>query len=107
MRANDAAKLARVLALLGSDQDGERAAAALAAHRLMHRLGLTWDDVLMAKPEAEPARPVPLPPDLLGAVESRLRQAQRENEDLRRSIAQLRRRLEAAIQRPPRRDEDE
>ena len=106
MRANDAAKLARVLALLGSDQDGERAAAALAAHRLMHRLGLTWDDVLMPKVSAEPSPAIPPPPDLLAAVESRLRQCQRENDDLRRHISQLRRRLEASIQRPPRRDEE-
>ena len=107
MRANDAAKLARVLALLGSDHDGERASAALAAHRLMHRLGLTWDDVLMPKAEADPAQAVPPPPDLLSAAESRLRQCQRENDDLRRHISLLRRRLEASIQRPPRRDEEE
>ncbi|MBI0537780.1 hypothetical protein D9599_19665 [Roseomonas sp. KE2513] len=105
MRANDAAKLARVLALLGSEHDGERASAALAAHRLMHRLGLTWQDVLMPKATPEPHAPPP-PPDLLRAAESRLRQSQRENDDLRRQISTLRRRMEARIQQPERWDED-
>jgi len=108
MQAGDAAKLARVLALLGSDFAGERASAALAASRLMKRLGLTWADVLMPRPEgADPRRAAPPPPDVLSAVESRLRQCQRENEELRRGMAQLRRRLEARIQRPPAREEDE
>jgi len=107
MRASDAAKLARVLALLGSDHDGERASAALAAHRLMRRLGLTWQDVLMPKETAEAQRAAPPPPDLLSAAESRLRQCQRENDDLRRHISQMRRRMEAQIQRPARREEDD
>ena len=106
MRANDAAKLARVLALLGSEHDGERASAALAAHRLMRRLGLTWQDVLMPKPAPESTHAPPPPPDLLRAAESRLRQCQRENDDLRRHISTLRRRMEARIQRPERWDED-
>ncbi|WP_043833045.1 hypothetical protein [Muricoccus aerilatus] len=104
MRANDAAKLARVLALLGSEHDGERASAALAAHRLMHRLGLTWQDVLM--PKATPEPHAPPPPDMLRAAESRLRQCQRENDDLRRQLSTLRRRMEARIQRPEPWDED-
>ena len=106
MRANDVAKLARVLALLGSEHDGERASAALAAHRLMRRLGLTWQDVLMPKPAPEPTNAPPPPPDLLRAAESRLRQCQRENDDLRRSVSALRRRLETRIQRPAEWGED-
>ncbi len=42
----DRTKLARVLALLGSDQPGEVAAAARAADRLVRGRGLSWSDVL-------------------------------------------------------------
>jgi hypothetical protein len=98
VKACDAAKLARVLALLGSDFAGERASAALAAHRLMKRLGLTWQDLLT--PAREVPRDVIPPPDLLDAAQSRLRQCQRENDDLRRQVTLLKRRLE--LQRPPR-----
>ena len=44
--ATQRAKLAKVLALLGSDRPGERDAAALAAHRLVTQAGLTWQHVL-------------------------------------------------------------
>ncbi|MBP0493679.1 hypothetical protein [Roseomonas indoligenes] len=99
LQPGDAARLARVLALLGSDHDGERAAAALAAHRLIKRLGLTWPDLLA--PADPRAAPEPPPPNLLEAAESRLRQTQRENADLRRQITLLKRRLEALQPRPP------
>jgi hypothetical protein len=39
-------KLVKVLALLGSSHDGERAAAAAAADRMLREAGLTWDDVI-------------------------------------------------------------
>ncbi len=42
----DRSKLARVLALLGSDQPGEVAAAARAADRLVRGRRLDWQDVL-------------------------------------------------------------
>jgi len=95
MRSRDAAKLERVLGLLGSEHDGERASAALAAHRLVQRLGVNWHDLLMPKP-------APAPPlrEALDAAESRLRQSQRENADLRRQITLLKRRLEALQPRP-------
>ena len=48
--ATQRAKLAKVLALLGSDHAGERDAAALAAHRLVTQAGLTWQHVI--KPPA-------------------------------------------------------
>ncbi|MFH5923224.1 hypothetical protein [Roseomonas xinghualingensis] len=95
MRSRDAAKLERVLGLLGSEHDGERASAALAAHRLVQRLGVSWHDLLMAKPA-----PVPPLREALDAAESRLRQSQRENADLRRQITLLKRRLEALQPRP-------
>jgi hypothetical protein len=105
MRACDAAKLARVLGLLGSEFPGERASAALAAHRLMKRLGLNWQELLTIDPgtgrgSAQARRATPPPPDLLEAAESRLRQCQRENGDLQRQVARLKRRLEAVA--PPR-----
>jgi len=103
MQSSDTAKLARVLGLLGSEHAGERAAAALAAHRLVKRLGLSWQEILMPRREAVRTsshlhRAIPPPHEIVSAVESRLRQAQRENDELRRQNAQLRRRLEAAHQ---------
>ena len=38
------------------------------------------------------------PPDVLGAMQSRLRQSQRENDDLRRQITRLNCRLEVLFQ---------
>jgi hypothetical protein len=45
--AATAAKLVKVLNLLGSSHDGERASAALAAHRLLHTARLTWEQVII------------------------------------------------------------
>ena len=58
----DASKLVRILGLLGSDQPGERDAAALAADRLRRSRGLTWDEIVRS-----PAPP-PQPADLRGSV---------------------------------------
>lgn len=103
MQSSDTAKLARVLGLLGSEHAGERAAAALAAHRLVKRLGLSWQEILAqkceaARPSSHPRKATPTAHDSLGAIGSRLRQAQRENDELRRQNAQLRRRLDAVHQ---------
>jgi hypothetical protein len=49
-------KLAKVLALLGSDRPGERDAAALAAHRLVVGSGLTGGEVIAPRP---PDKPLP------------------------------------------------
>lgn len=46
-------RLVKVLGMLGSDHDGERAAAALQASRLLRDRGLTWEEVL-ARPRATP-----------------------------------------------------
>lgn len=48
--ATDCTKLAKLLALLGSNCPGERDAAALAAHRLVQRAGLSWQQVLRPPP---------------------------------------------------------
>jgi uncharacterized membrane protein YccC len=107
MRATDAARLARILALLGSDQVGERAAAAEAAHRMVSRLGLRWEDILAPAPKA-PRLPTSPSHDALDAAQSRLRQSMRENADLRRRITQLQRRIEVLHQQqpPPAPDDD-
>ncbi len=42
----DRTRLAKLLALLGSDHAGERDAAAVAAHRLVVQHGLTWRQVV-------------------------------------------------------------
>lgn len=49
-------RLRNILARLGSDFDGERAAAGLLASRLLKDKGLAWDDVVMPAPPA-PYRP--------------------------------------------------
>jgi uncharacterized membrane protein YccC len=101
MRATDAAKLARILGLLGSDHPGERAAAGEAAHRLVTRLGLRWEDILASPPKKLPRLPPSASHDALDAAQSRLRQSMRENADLRRRITQLQRRIEVMHQRQP------
>lgn len=52
-------RLIRLLGLLGSDFDGERATAAAMASRFIRERRLTWADVIGAKPPAfpEPQRP--------------------------------------------------
>jgi hypothetical protein len=44
-------RLIKLLGMLGSTHDGERAAAGLKAHELIRRHGLTWEDILLATPE--------------------------------------------------------
>jgi hypothetical protein len=48
------AKLAKVIALLGSDQPGEVVAAAAAATRLLRAHGATWADLLRPCPAPQP-----------------------------------------------------
>lgn len=43
-------KLIKVMSLLGSDQLGERAAAALAADRLIRSAGIGWSDLIAPPP---------------------------------------------------------
>jgi hypothetical protein len=54
----DRAKLAAILGRLGSDFDGERAAAGLLAARFVREHGLTWPAVLAAPAPATPPPPV-------------------------------------------------
>lgn len=43
-------RLKKILGLLGSAHDGERAAAGAKAHELIRSLGLTWQEVIVAPP---------------------------------------------------------
>jgi hypothetical protein len=52
-----AAKLAKVLGMLGSDYDGEIAAAGRRANAMVRSAGLTWDEVLAAPALPPPSRP--------------------------------------------------
>jgi hypothetical protein len=43
-------RLIKLLGMLGSAHDGERAAAGLKAHELLRRHGLTWSDIIVVTP---------------------------------------------------------
>lgn len=98
VRHVDLVRLVRILGMLGSDHAGERANAALAAHRLVKRSGATWWDLLV--PGRVPAmrpqrvRSVEIFIDPVAAAESRMRQMRRENDELRHEIVRLKRSLE-------------
>src|SRR6516164_6718925 len=50
-------RLIKLLGMLGSAHDGERAAAGLKAHELIRRHGLTWKELLLdVAPTSEPAK---------------------------------------------------
>jgi hypothetical protein len=50
----DRKKLAKLLAMLASDKAGERYAAGLAAHRLVTRAGLTWEQIITPETVEKP-----------------------------------------------------
>jgi hypothetical protein len=56
---NSATRLAKILGMLGSNHDGERASAAAKADAMVRSMGLTWPEViaLPARPAAPPASP--------------------------------------------------
>ncbi|MGV8832833.1 MAG: hypothetical protein ACOH2N_12730 [Devosia sp.] len=93
-------KLVRVLGMLGSEHPGERASAALAAHRMVSALGMTWDDVIAATP-AGASKTIVKRIHEYGiehhrAAEARMRQLkttcqslEAENKSLRRRIATM------------------
>jgi hypothetical protein len=86
-------RLARILALLGSDHPGERASAAYAADRMVASLGTTWLDLL--RPTPAPSRPTSYGVDERAAAEARMRQLRANNERLEKQVRSLRRRLAA------------
>jgi hypothetical protein len=52
-------KLARILGMLGSEHDGERASAALAAERLRAKTGQSWSSLLAAESPPRLSHDVP------------------------------------------------
>jgi hypothetical protein len=100
--ARDRTRLARILKLLGSDLPGERASAALAAHRLVQSLGLDWDEVLADKPAAKQIvvqRVRDWDIDHRDAAEARIRQLRSTTERQERQIRSLRTRVNTLIER--------
>ncbi|MCF4165669.1 hypothetical protein L2U69_08445 [Zavarzinia compransoris] len=106
MRQGDRLRLVRVLGMLGSAHDGERSAAALAAHRLVTGAGLTWSELLLPQglrdaPRKDVGQRWADPfTDYVAAADSRLRQVRDENEALRREVRHLRQLLDGRHQRP-------
>jgi hypothetical protein len=97
MKESQLVKLNRILGMLGSDHAGERAAAALAAHRLVKDQGTSWWALLnppRSSPRAVVVRTVyEWGIDHAGAAEARMRQLRSENERLRKELATAKRRL--------------
>ncbi len=101
LNKRDRARLVRILKLLGSDQPGERASAALAAQRLVEAAGLTWDDVLA---EQAPAKVVvrrvrEWDINHADAAEARIRQLKDTTVRQERQIRSLRSRVNALVER--------
>lgn len=98
-------KLVRVLGMLGSDHAGERAAAALAAHRLVRGWGTDWAALLAPRRMSEAERRRPRGPfhdafhDPAAAAQSRLRQMAAEVARLEAEVKRLKRLLDARHQR--------
>ncbi|MGN6100774.1 MAG: hypothetical protein ACTHOR_06475 [Devosia sp.] len=90
-------KLARVLGLLGSDQPGERASAALAAHKMVEAMDTSWRQ-LLRDPGEQPVKVVvkrvrDYDLDQAAAAEARMRQLKAANDRLEKENRALRRRL--------------
>jgi hypothetical protein len=87
-------KLIRILGLLGSDHAGERAAAALKAHKLVEAAGLDWSMLLTPATTRTVVRRVrDADADYREAAESRIRQLKTTTERQERQIRALRTRV--------------
>ncbi len=98
----DRDKLIRILALLGSDQSGERASAALAAHRLVGSLGSSWAELLeprAAVPKVVVQRVHEWDINHRDAAEARIRQLKATTERQERQIRALRTRINRLAER--------
>ena len=99
MKHSDLVKLTRILGMLGSDHPGERAAAALAAHRQVTSLRTTWWDLLRPTARGEAGAVIRTVHewgiDHQRAAESRVRQLRNENERLRQELSRVKARLAA------------
>lgn len=92
-------KLIRILRLLGSDQPGERASAAQAAHKLVGTLGTDWETLL--EPQAETKVVVQRVREWdvnhREAAEARIRQLKETTERQARQLRALRTRVNALV----------
>lgn len=104
-------KLVRILGVLGSDQAGERASAALAAHRLVKASGLDWAGLLTPRTMSTTERRQPRGPfrdafhDPQAAARSRINQLTQDVQRLETEVTRLRRllreRRERLVTPPP------
>ncbi len=100
LTARDRAKLIRILKLLGSDQPGERASAALAAQGLVETSGLTWDEILAERETKVVVRRVrEWDINHADAAEARIRQLKETTERQERQIRSLRTRVNTLVER--------
>ncbi|WP_423067925.1 hypothetical protein [Devosia sp. CN2-171] len=100
LAARERTKLIRILKLLGSDQPGERASAALAAQRLVDASGLTWDEILAeraAQVVVQRVREWDI--NHADAAEARIRQLKDTTERQERQIRALRTRVNTLTER--------
>jgi hypothetical protein len=98
LKESDLTKLVRILGMLGSDHPGERATAALAAHRLVQSKRANWYDLLKPSGSGDKGGAIVRTVyewgiDHAKAAEARMRQIRAENEQLHREVSQLRNRL--------------
>ncbi len=94
-------KLIRILKLLGSDQAGERASAALAAHKLVVSLDTDWETLLEPQRETKVVvqRVREWDVNHREAAEARIRQLKETTERQARQIRGLRTRVNTLVDR--------
>jgi len=97
MQQKDLARLERILGLLGSEHDGERASAAKAAAEFMKKHGFSWRDLiegraLGVRAAAKVRKEIGV--DYLEAAESRIRQLQAHNANLEKQVRRLKDKLD-------------
>lgn len=106
-------KLNRILGMLGSEHDGERAAAAQAASKFIRDRNLTWWALIggerIEKPRRGPVvrRSQEIGIDHHGAAQSRIRQLQADRDALEAENKRLRARLSAIAEQERRARFDE
>ncbi len=108
MTPDDRKKLIRILGLLGSDQPGERASAALKAHQMVESSDTDWSELLAPAPVSRVVvRRVREPDsDYRAAAESRIRQLKSTTELQERQIRSLRTRVNNLTDRERKRREE-
>lgn len=94
-------KLVRILKLLGSDQPGERASAALAANKLVASLDTDWETLLEPQPQTKVVihRVREWDVNHREAAEARIRQLKETAERQARQIRGLRTRVNTLVDR--------